>query len=241
MSISTSALNQHRSSQLVLFLAVSLVVFFYSSEAISRGSWVKTITDVVKLVGTSASAAVDIKTLVQELKPTLSTAESTGNSDLASFNLAVRNSDIQPMYMQPFTPSQVDTYNGGYQWLNQLQEVATGAGNSWVPQQSQGFAGIDLSGVWNNPIVNTEAYYIRQFGPYINLILLMGGTPVGYFEGLFNPENGKVYLYGQNYVGGVMIMEGEVNPDWTTQMTVYSYNAYGQLFYTSPVSMQKAS
>ena len=73
--------------------------------------------------------------------------------------------DANVLPMQTFQASMPDPYQGGAQWLPQLQQVAGQQGSPWVPTQTQGLAGIDLTGVWvplGNPM---EVDYVRQAGP----------------------------------------------------------------------------
>lgn len=143
------------------------------------------------------------------------------------------------MPMQPFQAQMPDPYQGGAQWLPQLQQVAAQQGSSWVPTQTQGVAGIDLTGVWVPPGNPMEVDYVRQAGPYLNMIIGAGGVQTGYSEGLFDPASGMVRLAGL-YANGVPLeAQLQLFPNWTLQGWVSGLGPYGPM--TTPVFLMKAA
>jgi hypothetical protein len=147
------------------------------------------------------------------------------------------NTDAMPM--QTFQATMPDPYRGGAQWLPQLQQVAAEQGSSWVPPKTQGLAGIDLTGVWVPPGGMGEVDYVRQAGPYINMITGVGAMQTGYSEGLFDPSNGVVRLAGL-YANGVPLeAQLQLFPNWTLQGWVSGIGPFGPV--TSQVFLMKAA
>ncbi len=123
---------------------------------------------------------------------------------------------IAPM-MQPFRAQMRDPYGGGAQWLPAIQQVAAQFGNPWVPAQTQGLDGIDLTGIWCPPMNPMDQTYIRQYGPYLNLVAGLMGMPTAVGEGLFDPVHRSVYIVGR-YMNGMMVqVRSQVLPNWTMQ------------------------
>jgi hypothetical protein len=142
------------------------------------------------------------------------------------------------MRMQSFQPTTPDPYQGGANWLPQLQQVAAQQGSSWVPPQTQGLGGIDLTGVWV-PGGTGEVDYVRQAGPYLNMIIGIGAMQTGYSEGLIDPTSGVVRLAGQ-YTNGVPLeAQLQLFPNWTLQGWVSGMGPYGPV--TTPVFLMKVA
>jgi hypothetical protein len=76
-----------------------------------------------------------------------------------------------------------------------------------------------------NPFDQT---YIRQSGPYLNLIAGVGGIPGLYAEGLFDPTSRIVRAVGRYTTGAPMEAQAELSPDWTLQGWLSTYGAFGQ-------------
>jgi hypothetical protein len=108
-------------------------------------------------VGTLASTASDVLGVIGEFKE----LADGGAGDAAAYAAPVAGMPA----MAAFTPQMQDPYGGGRQWLGQLQQVAAQNGNSWVPPETQGLMGIDLTGVWCPPMNPMDQTYIRQYGP----------------------------------------------------------------------------
>jgi len=143
------------------------------------------------------------------------------------------------MPMQTFQATRPDPYRGRAQWLSQLQQVATEHGSSWVPPKTQGLGGIDLTGVWIPPGGMGEVDYVRQAGPYINMITGVGAMQTGYSEGLFDPSNGIVRLAGK-YANGVPLeAQLQLFPNWTLQGWVSGMGPFGPV--TTQVFLMKAA
>lgn len=121
----------------------------------------------------------------------------------------------QPSGMQPFRAQMQDPYAGGAQWLPEIQKVAAQFGNSWVPTQTQGLAGIDLTGIWCPPGNPMDQTYVRQFGPYLNLVAGIMGMQTAVGEGLFDPVHRSVYIIGVYYNGARVEVRSQLLPNWT--------------------------
>ena len=124
--------------------------------------------------------------------------------------------------MQTFRPQMQDPYHGGAQWLPQIQQMAAQNGNAWVPQQTQGIGDVDLTGVWCPPGNPMDQTYIRQFGPYLNLVAGIMGMPTVVAEGLYDPVHRSVYIVGRYFNGAPVEVRSQLLPNWMLQgvMTV---------------------
>ena len=121
----------------------------------------------------------------------------------------------QPSGMEPFRPQMPDPYAGGNQWLPAIQQVAAQFGNAWVPTQTQGLAGIDLTGIWCPPGNPMDQTYIRQYGPYLNLVAGIMGMQTAVGEGLFDPVHRSVYIIGVYFNGARVEVRSQLLPNWT--------------------------
>lgn len=131
-----------------------------------------------------------------------------------------------PPPMQPFQPQQADPFHGGAGWLPQLQNLAQQQGDAWVPRQTQGLQGVDLTGIWTPPMAPFEQDYIRQYGPYLNFISGIGSVPFCFAEGVVNPENWFVRLVGRYQTGAPVEVHARLFPDWSLQGTIYSVGMF---------------
>lgn len=120
-----------------------------------------------------------------------------------------------PSDMEPFRPQIADPYAGGNQWLPAIQQVAAQFGNSWVPTQTQGLGGVDLTGIWCPPGNPMDQTYIRQFGPYLNLVAGIMGMQTAVGEGLYDPEHRSVYIIGVYFNGARVEVRSQLLPNWT--------------------------
>lgn len=129
---------------------------------------------------------------------------------------------MQAPQMQAFRPQMQDPYRGGAQWLPQIQQLAAQNGNAWVPQQTQGIGDVDLTGVWCPPGNLMDQTYIRQFGPYLNLVSGIMGMPTFVGEGLYDPTHRSIYILGRALNGAPVEVRTQLLPNWTMQgvMTV---------------------
>lgn len=180
-------------------------VWPHTTEA--EALWAK-ITSIVSDIGTAAKTTKDVVDAIEAVKglmPQAGSAPQTAPSGVAS------------QHMQPFHAQMPDTYAGGNQWLPGLQNVAAQHGNSWVPSRTQGFLGINLTGIWAHPQMLEDQTYIRQFGPYVNWVAGIGGMPIFLGEGLFDPASNVLYVVGQ-FMGGIpMEIRAQVFQNWTLQ------------------------
>ncbi|MFL5798336.1 MAG: hypothetical protein ACJ77A_10445 [Actinomycetota bacterium] len=160
-----------------------------------------------------------------------------GDSGTAQPESAEPDANVMPM--QTFQAQAADPYQGGENWLPELQQVAAQHGSSWVPPQTQGLGGIDLTGVWMPPGGTGEVDYVRQAGPYLNMITGIGAMQTGYSEGLFDPTSGVVRLAGR-YANGVPLeAQLQLFPNWTVQGWVAGMGPFGPV--TTPVFLMKVA
>ena len=185
---------------------------------------IETILGVVAGVGTVASSANSIISLVQKIKGMLSKETSSSSQENMAF-FSSQNSSVQ---MQAFQSQMQDPFAGGNQWIPELQNMACQFGSSWIPQQTQGIQGINLTGIWSPPMNPYDQTYIRQYGPYINIIAGIGGNPTLYAEGLFNPMQGILHVVGKNMIGQPVEAKTQVFPNWTMQGIIITMNPFGQ-------------
>lgn len=129
--------------------------------------------------------------------------------------------------MMPFQPQMQDPFQGGNQWLPQLSQIAQQFGNGWVPQQTQSLMGINLTGVWCPPMNFYDQTYIRQYGPYINIIAGVNGMPTVYAEGVFNPSNRMVVVVGKNMQGAMIQSQCQLLPNWVLQGSIAVASPWG--------------
>lgn len=185
----------------------------------------ETILAIVSGVGTVATTANAVVELIQKVKGLLSEAESAPEMLKPTPEIHARWS---PPSMQPFYPKMPDPFGGGGQWLPELQNLAGQFGNPWVATRTQGLLGIDLTGIWSPPMNPIDQTYIRQFGPYLNLIAGVGGMPTLYAEGLLNPVYAIVHVVGRYVTGAPMESRVQLLPNWTLQGVMMTLGPFGQ-------------
>lgn len=101
-----------------------------------------------------------------------------------------------------------------------LTNVAQANGDPWVPQQTLGLNGIDLTGVWSPyhspgvPVLGIRAI-IRQSGPYLNLLIINNGYVTLCAEGILNPINWFITLAGQANGETIKLNLQFYYPDWS--------------------------
>jgi len=144
------------------------------------------------------------------------------------------------MSMQSFQPQTQDHFQGGAQFVPQLQQMAAQNGNAWVPTQTQGYGGIDLTGLWVPPMNPMDQTYIRQFGPYLNFVAGVAGIPGAYAEGVIDPASGVVQAVGQYANGAGLQMQAQLFPNWTLQGWVAAILPSGQPM-TTPLGIAKVA
>ncbi len=129
--------------------------------------------------------------------------------------------------MQHFQAKMADPFQGQNPWLPQLQQVAQQFGNSWVPNQTYGLMGIDLTGLWCPPMNSYDQTYIRQYGPYLNIIAGVGGNPTLYGEGIFYPQQSMIQVVARSVQGFLVEARGQLFPNWTIQGILVAPNMWG--------------
>jgi hypothetical protein len=178
-------------------------------EAASIATWRK-IYKISTRIGKFAKTGSQVVSLIQNVKELLAEVENEPEPRIDA-----------PIKMERFRPTIQDSYNKGRQWIPELQNMAGNFGNPWIPKSTQGWGGIDLTGVWLTYQTINELSYIRQFGPYLNWITEIGGYMPFYHEGLFDQEHSVVHMVGQGF-GMLSEIRADLYTDWTLrgEMTV---------------------
>ncbi|NGZ09626.1 MAG: hypothetical protein CV088_09605 [Nitrospira sp. LK70] len=192
--------------------------------------WAK-IMSIVSDIGTTAQTTKDVVDAIQAVKGLLPQAGSAPQTAPAG---------VTSQHMQMFHSQMPDAYAGGNQWLSGLQSVAAQYGNSWVPSRTQGFLDINLTGVWGHPQNLNDQTYIRQFGPYLNVIAGIGGVPTFLAEGLFDPMNNIMHVLGlcRGEFDIPCELRARINTDWTLQGLLTGQGPFGQIV-QMPIAMMK--
>lgn len=202
--------------------------FVWPRQTEAEALWAK-MTSIVADIGTAARTTKDFVDAIQAVKgllPQAGSAPQTAPSGMAS------------QHMQPFHAQMPDSYAGGNQWLPRLQDVAAQHGNAWVPSGTQGFLGINLTGIWGHPQNLNDQTYVRQFGPYLNVIAGIGGMPTFVGEGLFDPMNNIMQVLGVSIDNVVWDLRAQVFPNWTLQGVMTAQSLFGQIV-QRPIAMMK--
>lgn len=181
-----------------------------------------------------ANGVGDVIDVIQQVKALAQGDGEAPASQLPSYSAAAPT--VLPM--PPFRAAMQDPYDSGARWLPQLQQLASQHGDGWVPAQTEGLNGINLTGLWAPPMNPLDQTYIRQSGPYLNLIAGVGGIPGLYAEGLFDPRNGIVRAVGQYATGAPMEVQAELSSNWTLQGWLSTYGPFGQPV-TGPIFMAR--
>ena len=171
--------------------------------AASISTWRK-IYKLTSRIGKFAASGNQVISLIQNVKELLSEVESEKDPQL-----------VTPLLMQPFRPVITDTYNKGRYWLPEIKKLAEQYGNPWVPRDTRGLSGINLTGIWVSDPNWREKTYIRQFGPYLNFIGGITETRTWYAEGLFDPHTGVLHVVGQFYNRGPFEIKTKLYTDWS--------------------------
>ena len=186
------------------------------------------ILGLITAVGTTVSTINGIIQLINNVKPLL---RRQGMNPFA-FRGHPPSGWPDPQ-MQSFRPQQHNPFGQGQQWMPGLRWVAQAHGNPWVPSHTRPFYQINLTGVWGVPPSLRGRYFIRQFGPYLNVILGLDSETIGYGEGLFNSTNGCLHIVGFIFLPREMAELGvphypfqiyaQLYDDWTIDGTSSSY------------------
>ncbi len=137
----------------------------------------------------------------------------------------------QPQYAnpQPQDPS----------W-QQLQQVAQQHGDPWLPTQTQGWNGYDLTGLWVSMINPGGQINLRQSGPYLTVVASAFGIPNGFGEGVINPATWFVSIIGQNAMGMPIEVQAQFYSDWTLQGQQCSIDPFSGMMMSAPFAFRKA-
>lgn|ERR1700730_7697058 len=142
--------------------------------------------------------------------------------------------------MNPFVPQMADPFQGGAQFIPWLTQLAEQNGNAWVPTQTMPLFGLNLTGIWCPPMNPTDQTYIRQYGPYLNVIAGLYGTPTFFGEGLFNIQQCQVHVVGRYLNGSPMEARAQLFPNWMMQGMMTIANPFGMPM-QSPLFMGKVA
>jgi hypothetical protein len=184
-------------------------------------------------VGSNSSG--DIAQVLQQVKVVLQ----QGRVDSFAPNVPAEQEPFRPS-MQSFQAQQQDPYQQGNQWLGHLQNVAMANGNPWVPQHTQGFYGVDLTGVWASFMNPAQQTYIRQYGPYLNIIAGIGGFQTSYAEGVVNPLNWNVSFIGRFFNGLPSEASCQLFADWSLRGQQLGFDPFGNRI-PMPIHLQKVA
>jgi hypothetical protein len=186
-------------------------------------------------VSAGVKTANDVLSLINRFKQ-IGARPGAAMEPAPSIHPGVAQPGLPPM--QPFAPAAPDPFAGGAQWLPYLQQLAGQFGNAWVPAQTSGLFGIDLTGVWAPPMNPMEQTYLRQSGPYLNLITGLAGTPLALAEGIFIPRQSAIFVVGRYATGAPFQAQAQLMPDWTHQGMLAGTNPIGMPF-QMPLYMRK--
>lgn len=204
------------------------ISFVWPRPTEAEMTWDK-IMSIVSDIGEVAETTKDVVGAIEAVKGLMPKAGSAPQ---------VPPTGIPSPHMQPFHPQISDTLAGGRQWLPELQNLAAQHGNAWVPRNTQGFLGVDLTGIWGHPQMLHEQTYIRQFGPYLNVIAGINGVPTFLAEGLFDPKHNVIHVLGL-CVGGVPCeLRAQIFADWTLRGVLIRHEPTGQVV-QRPLGMVK--
>ena len=142
--------------------------------------------------------------------------------------------------MAPFQAQIVDPYNGGGQWLPHLSSMAARQGNGHIPTETFGIGGVELTGIWTPPGNPYDQTYLRQSGPYVNVIAGLSGFPTLLAEGIMDPASGLIVLAGRNAMGLPVHSQLQLMPNWVMQGSIAVLAAMGMPV-SNPVVMTKAA
>jgi hypothetical protein len=184
----------------------------------------ETILGIVSAVGTVATTGNAVVELMDKIKKYLSKEDVEG---------MVSGQAGQPIHyasppMTAFKPQMPNPYGHGNQWLPSLQALAQQHGNPWVPEATQPLLGINLTGIWVPPGNPYDQTFIRQYGPYLNVIAGVAGTPTVFAEGLFDPTHGVIHVVGRNMNGAPFEARGQLLPNWLLQGWMMTIGQFGQ-------------
>jgi len=189
------------------------------------------ILQIASVVGESFRTGSAVADFIQKFKALASQPDFTPSLFEPTPEIIARQSFLT---MPPFRAPVPDLFGGGGQWVPQLQLLAAQFGNAWVPNYTSGLFGIDLTGTWHHQDAELGKAYLRQFGPYVNVIgyltLDAGGPSVPLFlgEGLFNPTVGAVIVVGKTTAPSPSSVElrARLLPNWTLQGEFTNLNPF---------------
>ena len=132
-----------------------------------------------------------------------------------------------PPRMDPYLPEVGDDYNGGRRWHRQIEVLAASLGNPWVPAENHNLLGVDLSGIWQASLDDTDRTYIRQFGPYVNVVMGLTDEPRVLAEGLYDPNSSRVAFVGRNLLGATCVGSTQLQSHWLLDGEVKTTGFFG--------------
>ena len=121
----------------------------------------------------------------------------------------------------------------------EIIQVAAANGDSWVPETTAGFGGIDLTGVWCPPMNFYDRCTIRQSGAYLNVAAMIGGMMTFAGEGLFDPRTRAIGFAGRYANGAPAAVRAQLLPNGMITGTLSVQNPWGVPM-ANPLFLQRA-
>ncbi len=134
---------------------------------------------------------------------------------------------IRSPRMDEHLPLVGDDYEGGLRWVPELTATARQLGKDWVPRTNHDLLGVDLHGIWSDSLDDTDRTYIRQFGPYLNLVMGIGGEPRLTAEGLYDPFHSRIAFVGRTLIGNRCAGFAQLQRQWVLDGEIESAGFFG--------------
>lgn len=134
---------------------------------------------------------------------------------------------IRPPRMDEHLPRVGDEFEGGVRWIPELQSVAQQLGNPWVPWENHDLLGVDLSGIWSDSLDDQDRTYIRQFGPYLNVVMGLMGEPRLIAEGLYDPFHSRIAFVGRTLIGNRCAGFAQLQRHWVLDGEIETAGFFG--------------
>lgn len=182
------------------------------------------VMSLVSNIGTVAKSAGEVLDTVKKVKETFRHA---GPEAMTTSSMP----GGAAMAMQPFQAQAANPFASWNPFLAPMQNLAAQQTSAWVPTETRGVSGVNLTGLWIPPTAPMEQTYVRQFGVYLNLItgigLTMNGSPLLFSEGVFDPMHGVVHVVGRFVTGAALEMRAQLLPNWMLQGVIAQSNVFG--------------
>ncbi|MFH2010700.1 MAG: hypothetical protein ABI333_29130 [bacterium] len=177
----------------------------------------------VNTVGELEPNADSITALVQSVKDALKDEE----YGAGVLEAAAASPWIRPPRMDEYLPEVGDSYGGGSPWLPDLRSLAASLGSSWVPTRNHDLLGVDLSGIWRASLDENDRTYIRQFGPYLNLVMGLSSEPRATAEGVYDPFHSRIVFVGRTLLGASCTGYAQLHKHWLLDGELQTFGFFG--------------